>query len=443
MPKESLALCHPERRPLGGWLRPRKTETCVLSANADAYAMARITDFQKTASTIFLTKIRRYKRDNITPRAKRERICKSQEDIYSSEIMRMRTQAYVSSLIVLACLSMSLCIANPVFAQSETSNSAALTLEQLKARIDAGVRLGNGGRIFAAPDMQRLIDEALLRNNGKPIYGVDNRLDWYEIYDPKIKGLARASFAIVPAQDILDDNRGNLKISSKPLKSAYELCPEERFANQMTGAICSGVLVRPDLVVTAGHCVREVKNRSDALPLKDIRFVFGYWTLNPEDPGQMQLENSHVFRGKEIVNGKFLPEQQGNDDWALIRLDRAVPKEIAEPVSQLRSTKVPDGARVYVIGYPSGLPLKYAPGARVRSNSERAYFVANLDTFGGNSGSGVFMSDSNELVGILVRGDIDYYLDDKKGCTRPFVCPSTGCNGEHVTRIEIVGTAQK
>jgi len=58
------------------------------------------------------------------------------------------------------------------------------------------------------------------------------------------------------------------------------------------------------------------------------------------------------------------------------------------------------------------------------------YFVGNPDTFGGNSGSGVFRSDSLELFGVLISGDEDYV--DDGGCQRVNVCPEGGCGGENI-----------
>src|SRR3712207_7230060 len=55
----------------------------------------------------------------------------------------------------------------------------------------------------------------------------------------------------------------------------------------------------------------------------------------------------------------------------------------------------------------SGLPTKIADGARVvRANA--SFFEADLDTFGGNSGSPVFDARTNTVLGLLVRGATDY-----------------------------------
>jgi hypothetical protein len=79
------------------------------------------------------------------------------------------------------------------------------------------------------------------------------------------------------------------------------------------------------------------------------------------------------------------------------------------------------------------LPTKFADGAAVRNNQPDAFFVANLDTYGGNSGSPVFNSDTHEVEGILVRGDADFVQHGN--CQVSLVCPTTGCRGEDCTRI--------
>ena len=85
-----------------------------------------------------------------------------------------------------------------------------------------------------------------------------------------------------------------------------------------------------------------------------------------------------------------------------------------------------------MIGHPSGLPTKFAGGAAVRNNQQNAFFVANLDTYGGNSGSPVFNSNTHAVEGILVRGETDFV--QQGNCNVSLVCPSTGCRGEDCTR---------
>ena len=61
--------------------------------------------------------------------------------------------------------------------------------------------------------------------------------------------------------------------------------------------------------------------------------------------------------------------------------------------------------------------------------------MANLDTYGGNSGSPVFNAQNNKVEGILVRGETDFVSNGQ--CNVSLVCPSTGCRGEDVTRATV------
>jgi hypothetical protein len=116
-------------------------------------------------------------------------------------------------------------------------------------------------------------------------------------------------------------------------------------------------------------------------------------------------------------------------DFAVLRLDR--------PVKGRQPAKVRLGARsvgeddaLLITGCPSGIPIKIADSAKVRENRANFldFFVANLDSFEGNSGSGVFLAGSKELVGILTRGEEDYVTDGT--CRRVNVCADGACLGE-------------
>jgi hypothetical protein len=80
--------------------------------------------------------------------------------------------------------------------------------------------------------------------------------------------------------------------------------------------------------------------------------------------------------------------------------------------------------------------MKIAPNASVRSNVFVDYFGANLDAFGGNSGSPVFNENTGEVEGILVRGYQDYGWNGS--CYVSNVCPNNGCPGfAEVTRVTL------
>ncbi len=260
----------------------------------------------------------------------------------------------------------------------------------------------------------------------KVVYGEDNRVDIYEATDFVHVELARSTAAHISKSKLkLSDDKSYYSLYGKTLKDAYGVCEDEKFATQTTAARCSGFLVGDDLLVTAGHCV---KSSTDC---KYYVWVFDFAVHNEGDNEITAIDSKNVYGCKEIVeteNGSY-----GNNDYALIKLDRKVTDRT--PLKFRKSGKIGNSAPLVVIGHPTGLPVKISAGANVRSNSRKDYFVANLDTFGGNSGSAVFNDETAEVEGILVRGATDYSYDYQAKCRRPFICSEDGCRGEDVTRI--------
>ncbi len=148
--------------------------------------------------------------------------------------------------------------------------------------------------------------------------------------------------------------------------------------------------------------------------LPQLRFVFGYWMKDARTAPAAIFRPSRSSPARRLLGG----EAAETRDWALVRLDRPVPETIAKPVTDWTLDPVQKGQKVFVIGFPSGIPLKYAPGAHVRDVANPGFFVAELDTFGGNSGSGVYDQATKKLVGVLVSGDADYVEDKAKKCWR-------------------------
>ena len=285
--------------------------------------------------------------------------------------------------------------------------------------------------------------------NGRVIYGTDDRRDWFEM-DEGEQQLARSSVSLFSEDDVLQISDTHVKLRTISLKGAVGLCDDgkEAFADQRTGAFCSGVLVAKNKVLTAGHCLRELSANSDSLFTNEIKFVFGFAATNERPNGVTKLPLENVFTGKLALNGELSDD---GADWGLLQLDRDVPASLAKPIVNISPTEVKRDQKVAVIGYPTGLPLKYAPNAEIRDAENKHFFVANLDTYGGNSGSPVYDQETKTLVGILVRGETDYVpckksqcyrlgtCNCKQVCMRSNVCPTTGCRGEEVMRIsEIV-----
>jgi len=272
-------------------------------------------------------------------------------------------------------------------------------------------------------DLRQFDDKSLLvalKAQQKVIYGTDDRVDAFEVPAGPNRDDLDSVVALFRANAITDNGNGTSTLSTVNFGAAQGLCTQERFRTQPTGAFCSGFLVAPDLVATAGHCINSGN-------VTTVRFVFGF-RMRDATTAETVISNSEIYRGVSIVGHQLVND---GPDWAVVRIDRAVTNH---RIVQLRRTgKVGDSQAVHVIGHPSGLPMKFAGGAAVRDNANAAFFVANLDTYGGNSGSPVFNSLTHEVEGVLVRGEADFV--EQGGCQISLVCPTTGCRGEDCTRV--------
>lgn len=263
------------------------------------------------------------------------------------------------------------------------------------------------------------------------IYGEDNRKD---LYDPTNEEMllefAQSTAILIRDKDLSRtlDSTSRVKVKNETFKKSMGLCSDERFGEQLNPGFCSGFLVGPDLFVTAGHCV-ETQTMCNG-----ISMIFGYG-IDEEGKDMSSVSASDVYHCKSIVKQEL---GSGNEarDYAVLKLDRPVTGRA--PLKMRRAGSVEVGDPMAVIGHPSGLPTKISAGATVRTVKASApFFVTNLDTYGGNSGSAVFNTISGEVEGILVRGETDFDTDPTELCRRSRRCEENKCRGEDVTKTSI------
>ncbi len=282
------------------------------------------------------------------------------------------------------------------------------------------------------------------------IYGEDNR---QEVFEASASHQMMAASAITMVEKVklsrADDRPGLVQIEQKTLrnwlesqfqeekssllsKSAQEavdqkvsFCEGERFTEQPNAGMCSGFLVAPDLIVTAGHCV-AIENMCET-----YSWVFDFRIDAVTKTAGVDVKEENIYNCKKVISSA-LANGLGLD-YGLIQLDRKV-KDRA-PLEVRTDGLVQAQANLVVIGNPSGLPLKVAAGATVRANIHPFYFSANLDTFQGNSGSAVINSDTGVVEGILVRGEEDFEANTGLMCIEAKRCDDSGCRGEDVSRM--------
>jgi V8-like Glu-specific endopeptidase len=235
------------------------------------------------------------------------------------------------------------------------------------------------------------------------IYEDDNRKDIYEVTNQLHLELARSTAGMIPV-DLFENTKTKDLFEledTATLETSQNVCPSERFSDQVVAPVCSGFLVGPDTIVTAGHCYKSFDHPSNVCA--KFAWVFDY-DMNSEnhDPSKdIPLEN--IYLCKQVIAAKL----DHNLDYAVIKLDRKVTNR--RPLSFRRSGKVETDTQLVVIGHPSGLPTKVSDGARITNNHQGDKFSANLDTFQGNSGSAVFNTQTGLVEGILIQGKTDYH----------------------------------
>jgi len=258
----------------------------------------------------------------------------------------------------------------------------------------------------------------------KVIYGTDDRMDVYESSDNLMKELSRSTAAQIMNRNLVSDGE-TFTIKAETLEE-YGVCKSERFSQQLSAANCSGFLVAPDKLVTAGHCI------NDESECGSHAWVFDYANTTGEK-SEYKLNKDQVYRCTKVIERQ--KDSRTMADYAVLKLDRPVVGRT--PLTYRKSGKPADDAVFTVIGHPTGLPTKITAAADMRNNKNSVFFVTNADTYGGNSGSAVVDSRTGTVEGILVRGDTDY-ARSSEGCMVSVYRPQDGGRGEDVTRINII-----
>lgn len=253
---------------------------------------------------------------------------------------------------------------------------------------------------------------------GDLIYGRDDRQEIDNYNEDNFRTKANSIALRVPKRRLtVDRNDANrILFPNVSLENAMpQLCKDERFVEQVSLGNCSGFLVGPSTLVTAGHCMINAKECSDN------QWVFGF------KEGVTELIKSQVYSCKSITTQRYVYNEKEVSDYAVIELDRKVTGYV--PLKTRKFGRALLNTPLVVIGHPMGLPMKATDGAvvsrmnelerdhKLRSLKLRShYFTANLDSYGGNSGSPVFNKRNGKVEGILIQGADDFVYNPDKEC---------------------------
>lgn len=273
------------------------------------------------------------------------------------------------------------------------------------------------------------------------IFGEDGRK---EIKDTEgFDEFARATAVLIP-KDAIEGNRIYGYALRDVLTQKFEseaFDDNVKFLDQPTAASCTGFLISPDMLVTAGHCITTLEEAAEWVWLFDYTNDLKH---NKKDGGYIEVNPANLYEIADVLVSEFEKGGDNSLDYAVLKLDR---KSDRRPYRFRSSGVVAEGSNIYTIGAPSGLPLKLSTESTVVDNTAEAWFKSNIDSFPGSSGGPVF--DSNGFIeGILVRGAVEYssgsYADDYiydeecdciKTVTFTEVTDTSGCQAHKITDL--------
>jgi len=232
----------------------------------------------------------------------------------------------------------------------------------------------------------------------------ENLMDYYEILDEPIKKNAHCLAAICMKDNLIEEKGGFVTLKVKNYGKTFNLCDIEPFRDQpvSAGVMCSGFLVKEDVIATPGHWVQENN-------ITDLRFLFGYQMVDESTP-VTRIAKENIYQGVGMIH-RVLNPGSDNPGWALVRLDRKVK---GQAVARLSKEEIFCDQAVYTFGHPVGLPLKFGAGASVLDVHE-TFFEVNLNIYSGSIGSPVFALDTHEVIGMVVKNENNDFRWTGKG----------------------------
>jgi V8-like Glu-specific endopeptidase len=167
---------------------------------------------------------------------------------------------------------------------------------------------------------------------------------------------------------------------------------------------CSGTLVANDLFLTAGHCFDQTGGGwqrprtngtsniiSSAEIAQNMHVNFNY-QVDPS--GNLRTETS--FAITQLVEYRL-----GGLDFAIVRL--AGNPGTTWGRANVATTDATAGQMLCIIGHPAGLPKRIEAGPALTPSGNMIRYD-DVDTLGGNSGSGVLRASDGSIVGVHTNG---------------------------------------
>lgn len=166
---------------------------------------------------------------------------------------------------------------------------------------------------------------------------------------------------------------------------------------QLDEGNCTVTHIGNNFAVTAGHCLLNAE-AANAIKNKPCSNSVKWGVLKDASPVKSSRCETVVYA---ILND--------DADVALLKLSEA-----PQAFFKLDTRGLKQSLSLIVVGHPAGDPLSFAKGCFMRPASgmspSKPFFNHTCDTLGGSSGSPIFASDTEKIIGIHVSGKQSYNI---------------------------------
>jgi len=188
-------------------------------------------------------------------------------------------------------------------------------------------------------------------------------------------------------------------INTSHLGKDKNICLGDSFYDKyyIKDAIATGFALDNETIITSYHVTNAIPGGIPSM-LENYCIVFGIEEIN---------SNPLIIPKMNVVyfNNEIASCNDSNYDYILLNIKNKLPKIVKPPIIS-KNTNIAN--EVYMIGHPHNMSLHVSLNAKVNTTSH-TFFMAYLDGLEHNSGSPVFDTNTNELVGFLTgSGEKDF-----------------------------------